>query len=140
MRRPDLRTSGLRTSALRGSALVLAAAPPVALLAVVDPNRPGHYPVCPVKALTGLDCPGCGSLRAIHALSQGDVLGALDHNVLFVLFLPLLVVSAVLWALVMPQPAWLSARHTGWAVFAVVIGWAVVRNLPLTPLTVLRSS
>ena len=127
-------------SALRSAALVLAAAPPVVLLAVVDPNRPGHYPTCPFRALTGLDCPGCGSLRAVHALSHGDVLGALDHNGLFVLFLPLLVASAVLWALARPQPSWLSARYTGWAVFAVVIGWAVVRNLPLTPLMVLRSS
>ena len=119
---------------------MLVTAPPVVLLAVVDPNRPGHYPVCPVKALTGLDCPGCGSLRAIHALSHGDLLNALDHNALFVLFLPLLVLSAVLWAVARPQPAWLSARYTGWAVFAVVVGWAVVRNLPLTPLTVLRSA
>src|SRR4051794_10476989 len=127
-------------TALRSAALVLGVAPPVALLAVVDPNHPGHYPVCPVKALTGLDCPGCGSLRAVHALSHGDVLGALDHNGLFVVFLPVMVLSAVLWARSRPQPAWLSARYTGWAVFAVVIGWAVVRNLPFTPLMALRAS
>ena len=29
-------------------------------------TSPGHYPLCPTKALMGLDCPFCGGLRAAH--------------------------------------------------------------------------
>lgn len=64
-------------------------------VAAVDPNSPGHYPVCPLKVLTGLDCPGCGLLRGTHDLLHGDIFGALDHNVLVVLVAPL---AIVLWA------------------------------------------
>ncbi|MBR5918892.1 MAG: DUF2752 domain-containing protein, partial [Prevotella sp.] len=37
-------------------------------------------PKCPVKLLTGLDCPGCGGQRAAHAMLQGDVAGAIRYN------------------------------------------------------------
>jgi hypothetical protein len=63
-------------------------------LAAVDPNRPGHYPLCPTQALFGVDCPGCGLLRGTHDLVTGDVAGALDHNVLLIALVPL---AAILW-------------------------------------------
>ncbi|MGW5120324.1 DUF2752 domain-containing protein, partial [Streptomyces noursei] len=31
-----------------------------AWVGAVDPNEPGHYPVCPLLHLTGLLCPACG--------------------------------------------------------------------------------
>lgn len=69
-----------------------------AYVGLVDPNEPGHYPLCPTKALTGLDCPGCGGLRATHALVTGDLVGALDHNAFVVLVvIPLAVVAWVAW-------------------------------------------
>ena len=69
-----------------------------AYLAVVDPNESGHYPLCPTKALTGLDCPGCGGLRAVHSLTHGDLVGALDHNALVVLVvLPAAILLWVRW-------------------------------------------
>ena len=47
---------------------------------------------CPWRTLTGLDCPFCGATRAAASLAHGDVVGALDHNALFVLvILPLAV-------------------------------------------------
>lgn len=66
-------------------------------IALVDPNRPGHYPLCPTKMFFGIDCPGCGGLRATHALAHGDVLLAFDHNALFVALVPFLVVGYLLW-------------------------------------------
>lgn len=38
------------------------------------------WPKCPVKWLTGYDCPGCGSSRALHALVHGHPLEAWAHN------------------------------------------------------------
>jgi hypothetical protein len=70
----------------------------VAYLGAVDPNEPGHYPLCPTQALLGVDCPGCGGLRCVHALTRGDIVGALDHNALAVLvLLPLAVITWALW-------------------------------------------
>ena len=66
-------------------------------LAAVDPNAPGHYPLCPTRALFGVDCPGCGALRGTHDLVTGNLAGALDHNVLLIVFLPLAVVLWVRW-------------------------------------------
>lgn len=35
---------------------------------------------CPIRALTGLQCPGCGSSRCISAIGDGDLVSALRHN------------------------------------------------------------
>lgn len=63
----------------------------------VDPNQPGHYPICPTRFFLGLDCPGCGGLRATHSLANGDVAGAVDHNALFVLAVPAMIVGWAVW-------------------------------------------
>ena len=51
-----------------------------AYVAAVDPNQPGHYPLCPTLALAGIYCPGCGMLRATHDLAHGDLAGAMQRN------------------------------------------------------------
>ena len=58
-------------------------------VARVDPNGSGGYPPCPLKAMTGLDCPGCGGLRCVHALTQGDIATAADQNLLALIILPI---------------------------------------------------
>jgi hypothetical protein len=39
-----------------------------------------HMLTCPMKASTGIDCPGCGMQRAIIKLLQGDLEGSLQMN------------------------------------------------------------
>lgn len=51
----------------------------IALYAFVDPAAT-LFPRCPLKALTGYDCPGCGSQRAFHAILRGDIAGAWRYN------------------------------------------------------------
>jgi len=46
-------------------------------------------PPCLFTAIFGVQCPGCGSLRALHALAQGDLTAALAFNAPFVYVLPL---------------------------------------------------
>ena len=65
------------------------------LVALVDPNEPGHYPVCPTRWLFGVDCPACGMLRGTHDLLHGNLAGAADHNILIFALYPLVI---VLWA------------------------------------------
>lgn len=103
---------------------------------LVDPNEPGHYPMCPTLALLGIDCPGCGGLRATHALANGDIAAAMDHNALFVALVPLLI---GLWAVWLSR-AWTGvtpartptrdriARAAPMVVLVIAMAFAVVRN------------
>lgn len=111
-----------------------AAAAVVAFVAVVDPNEPGHYPTCPFLWLTGLYCPGCGTLRAIHALAHGDPLAALGLNPLAVAVTPLLLFWWGRWTLRSWQgrPVRTKLAHPVyiWAFLVLVIVYWIVRNLP----------
>ncbi len=62
-----------------------------AYTAILNPNTSHAFPLCPLKYFTGYDCPLCGALRAVHSLTHGDVIGAADHNVMFVAATPFLV-------------------------------------------------
>ncbi|MDJ1135280.1 DUF2752 domain-containing protein [Streptomyces iconiensis] len=107
-------------------------------VASFDPNQPGHYPACPLLAVTGIYCPGCGGLRSAYAVAHGDLASALHANVLAVV---LFVAFAALWThwflrrarglpYVLPLRPRLMAWH-GWAAGALVVAFTVVRNTPL---------
>jgi hypothetical protein len=101
---------------------------------LVDPNQSGHYPTCPFLFITGFYCPGCGSLRAVHALTHGDVGAAVGLNVLTVVGI---VVVAVLWGL-WTLRSWRGQPRTrvapAWTLYlalgVVVVFW-IVRNLTM---------
>jgi hypothetical protein len=59
--------------------LALGAASGLALLPLAARLAP-WIPPCPFHALTGLPCVGCGTTRALVALSRGDVPAALAWN------------------------------------------------------------
>ena len=115
---------------------LLAAGAAVAVLATVgtvDPNQPGHYPTCPFLAMTGYWCPGCGSLRALHALAHGDVATALARNPLTVLATAGLLVGFVLWVrrLWQGRPrSWVAPSWLLYGLLGLVLVFWVVRNLP----------
>jgi hypothetical protein len=105
-------------------------------LAIVDPTH--GPPICPFKAVTGLDCPGCGGTRAAHQLFTGHLGAALNYNVLAVIALPF-----ILWGLfvtltaMLGGPRWkaisFSPLWTRVALVVVVVFW-VARNVPIAPL------
>jgi hypothetical protein len=121
-----------------GPVLVVAASAAVlGCLAVRDPNEPGLYPLCPFRALTGWDCPGCGTLRALHALTQGDLARAADHNVLLLAVLPFLAWRLVRWTRTRwsgaTRPSGLAPPLVLYALLVVIVVFWVVRNLPGVP-------
>lgn len=126
--------SGSDTLLRRVSFPALVAAPVVAAtvyVANVDPGTPGHYPGCPFLAVTGYFCPGCGGLRAIHALTHGHPLQALHDNAYG---LAVVAALAVWWA------AWLVARVRGRALSTRPVRVVMFTALALMPLfTVLRN-
>ena len=122
-------------------ALALLAAAGLAALYTVDPRQPGRFPVCPFLGLTGCFCPGCGTLRSLHMLLHGDLVSALGYNPLTVLSLPFIAYSYVAGAarafsIPAPRPVFVHHRLI-WALFAGVIAFWVLRNIPIEPLTVL---
>jgi hypothetical protein len=108
-----------------------------AFVGAVKPHGQAYYPPCPLHALTGLYCPGCGATRALHALVDGHLVTALHDNALFVAAVPIIGFVWVAWLLrTMGRPAPkmlpLSPRLTT-AVAVVLVVFAVARNLPIAP-------
>ncbi len=101
----------------------------------IDPNIGRVLPPCPLHALTGLYCPGCGSTRALHALLHGDVGQAMAMNPLLVLALPVLAamaLNAAGWKPPRSEPLWRAlARPTPW--LWLLPGYMLLRNLPWAP-------
>jgi hypothetical protein len=112
--------------------LVLAAAAALVLF-WFDPRQYHFYPICFFHQTTGLLCPGCGALRALHQLLHGHLAAAFRFN-------PMLVVS-------LPVCFWLGARYYRrkaanqptalalrplwlWLILTTVLVVSVVRNLP----------
>ena len=132
--RVDTRSRGRRMLAPLLTGAIVAGA--LGYLAAVDPNEPGHYPLCPTKSLFGIDCPGCGCLRGLHALTRGDVAGAADHNLVLLLAVPFALVLWVRWVLrawrgVSPAVSMRTFRLRNRAMIIVlvaILAFGVVRN------------
>ena len=98
------------------------------VLYTYPPVTSGFYPQCAFKQATGLDCPGCGTTRALHALVHGRVVDAF-------LFNPFLFAVMAMFACAAPAfmrgetPRFLTRPWFGWGSFAVVTGWFIGRNL-----------
>lgn len=128
----------MATGALAALALLVA-------VAFKDPAQGGFFPACPSKALTGWDCPGCGSLRSLHQLMHGHWAAAWALNPALIVGLAL--VAVLLVANIPCHPRFmrrlppraqrlLSAlrRKTvhplvPWLVFVAIVAWTIYRNI-----------
>ena len=111
-------------------AVVLIAA--VAIYYSFDPATT-PFPRCPFLVLTGWECPGCGSQRAIHSLLHLDIAAAWRYNAMLVLSIPYVVLLLV--------AEWLGRRRQSrlyrvlnsevliWSYFALVVAWWILRNV-----------
>ena len=120
----------------------MAAAGCVALgvVSLVDPSERTLTPPCPLRAVTGLDCPLCGATRATHALVHGQLATALDFNALYVVLLPVVLTMGLLWLVRGRLPGLVRRASTAWVLLSVGVAFAVVRNLPFEPFSVLSSA
>lgn len=100
-----------------------------------DPHSHGSWGLCPSAAL-GIYCPGCGGLRAVNDLTNGDLGGAASSNLAFVVALPFLVLGLGLWTLgrwrgtsyALPMSV---VRPLAWGSLVLLLVFTVLRNLPV---------
>lgn len=109
---------------------LIAAAGAVATLLIFDPAQCSWLPKCVFFELSGIYCPGCGATRALYAILHGDVMRSLRCNVML---FPLLITAALfLW-----KPQWALKPFVAWSIAFAVIIFALLRNLPWYPFTLL---
>ena len=134
-------------SPLRRTIAVIALTAFLAFLIILfnfNPENSGFYPVCPSKLITGYDCPGCGSLRAMHALMHGKVAAAWHFNpAIFFAFiaLALLAVAGIHRSPIaskMPERVLVMSGKTArltdsplfpLSILILVVVWTIVRNI-----------
>ncbi|MCD6052176.1 MAG: hypothetical protein K0Q55_3594 [Verrucomicrobia bacterium] len=106
----------------------------VTVLLVLHFFPPGQYPiypVCPLRQSTGLDCPGCGGLRAMHQLTNGNLAAAWQLNPFVFVLLPLAVYEVVIrraWKKELPNV--LGNSRVLITLGLLLLAFTVVRNLP----------
>ena len=105
-----------------------------AVIFLFNPAHHTFYPRCLLKALTGLNCPGCGGLRATHQLLHGHVREAVKLNALFVLSLPIVTFFIARGGMERwtgrKWPRLFSTGTALWLGAAIVIAYGVLRNFP----------
>jgi hypothetical protein len=119
------------------TASVVGAATAAGLLYCFSPETHSFYPRCALHWLTGLQCPGCGGLRAAHHLLHGEVAAAFRCNPFLISLLPVLAALLLVgflrrnarrsWAEPLQHPLWL------WLLTGAAILFGVLRNLPFGP-------
>ncbi len=100
-----------------------------------NPLDYGWFPKCPSKALTGLDCAGCGSQRAIHYLLNGEFKEAFHQNALLLPFIPYIALGLGYRFIKTPNETQLKWRKILFGetaikiVGAVIVLYTVLRNV-----------
>jgi Protein of unknown function (DUF2752) len=129
----------LRRSAV--IAAVLAVCAGGAYIYIFNPVGTDVYPKCPFHTLTGLHCPGCGTVRALHQLLHGNVLAAMRFNPLAVVLLPPVAYGMLSIGLqfvgLKPLPSKFIPAFWIWTLLAVILLYWVLRNIPCQPFTLL---
>jgi len=114
--------------------LILAGA---AYLFVFEPGKTGIFPSCLFRSLTGFQCPGCGSTRAMHQLLHGHVVAAFELNPFFLLAIPFLLYALIRYSVVVmrggvPRQNTLPPPYI-YALFFIVVSFWIFRNTPFYP-------
>lgn len=102
------------------------------ILFVFDPGTTQWMPQCPSHYLTDYDCPGCGTLRGVHAILHGDIAAAWHFNAALFFAVPLIIALALAphTRVGSPLRRLADSRWTPLTVLLLLIAWTILRNLP----------
>jgi hypothetical protein len=118
---------------LKTAFIVLFVAGLIVVYKTFDPAT-GLFPKCPFLQVTGLQCPGCGSQRAVHHLLNAEFKEAFALNPLLIISIPYIIIGYLFEILPLNQKG-LKARKALFGtkailfILVIVIGFAVWRNL-----------
>jgi len=104
----------------------------------VDPEKSGIGIPCTFKAVTGLNCVGCGGQRAFHFLLHGEFLKAARYNFLIYLFpFFLYLIYVIIKVYIFKEEKYLTgfmfSSQLGITVLIVVLTFMILRNIPCEP-------
>ncbi len=106
----------------------------LSVLFFFNPSSSHFFPPCPFHVLTGLHCPGCGSLRALHNLLHGDLIKAFGMNPLMVLLLPFIGYESIRYfldgILGVYLPKFFIPAFYIWGLLWIVVLFWILRNIP----------
>ncbi len=103
-----------------------------------DPEKSVIMPKCPMKMVTGWQCPSCGAQRAIHALLHGNLKEAIQYNLFYIVAVPflLLTIYAILTRkrdkpgnFTITLYKFVTNRYTLLSYIGLYIIWWIVRNI-----------
>ena len=106
----------------------------LSLLYTFNPETQPLFPRCPFLLITGYQCPGCGSQRALHSLLHGNIGAAFKQNVFMVLSIPYVFLGIYLQYFGGKQrhPQLESIFYGRWSaiiVLCLIIGYWILRNI-----------
>ena len=113
----------------------------IAMLYLFDPASSALFPSCPFFSITGLHCPGCGTLRALHRLLHFRFIEAFAMNPLTLACLPFVTygIGSAFMDAVFARPFWRIEWRPlwSWGVLLIVVGFGVLRNISIAPFQLL---
>jgi len=100
-----------------------------------NPYEVSYFPKCPFRLLTGLQCPGCGSQRALHYILNLEISKAFKENALLVCSIPYLIIGFSINSISKPAlyiQKWrkrLFGMYAIYIVLFIIISFWILRNI-----------
>lgn len=102
-----------------------------------DPVNSNFFPKCPFYSITELYCPGCGSQRALHQLTNGHIIAGLKYNLLIVLLVLVITYQIILWIVkATTHKSYSNVLHKPLAtkiILVIIILFWILRNIDMKP-------
>ncbi|MBQ3133069.1 MAG: DUF2752 domain-containing protein [Clostridia bacterium] len=92
------------------------------------------YLPCPIRAVTGLCCPGCGISHLITDLLRGDLWSAAQQNLAVAALTPIWLTAGIIYGVRRPaalRQNGMAFRWLTWGSVVVLVAFGIFRNIPL---------
>lgn len=95
---------------------------------VYNPLVYNFFPTCPIKHVTGFDCPTCGTQRAAHLFLNGEFKAAFQQNPLIFILSPYILLWVYLKLIKNPTDRELKIFNTlyGNKALSIVVGLVII--------------
>lgn len=117
----------------------------LSVLFILNPANTAIFPKCPFLAVTGLCCPGCGTLRGLHELLHLRIWAAVRLNPFMVVAIPFIGYYYLSYAFERyfhyKLPFYSFSTEMPplviWIILGLIMSFWFFRNIPIFPFSVL---